>query len=88
MSGNADGGTAEPQQPEKLPIGLIVTGILGLFVAIFVFSNDHESLGKFLNANAVMPMWAVILASGLVGAAIGWMATTFRRRARQDRPNS
>lgn len=88
MTDNAGGSTQDPQQPEKRPIGLIVAGILGLFVVVFIFSNDHETPVRFLNVDAVMPMWAVILVSGLAGAVVSWLATTLRRRAKQYRRNS
>jgi uncharacterized integral membrane protein len=87
MSDDADGRTPEPQQPEKFPIGLIVAGALAIVLVITIFSNDHRTPVKFLGFSTAIQLWLIIFISGLVGAAIGWMVTTFRRRARRNRRN-
>lgn len=63
-----------------VPIRLIVLGIIGVILVVFIVSNNHATNVKFFRLDATMPQWAIILISGVLGAAIGWLVAAIRRR--------
>ncbi|MEZ5174797.1 MAG: LapA family protein [Acidimicrobiia bacterium] len=67
------------------PIGLIISGIIGLVLVIFIFSNNHTTEVNFLWLDTRMPMWAVILISGALGALLGWSIPALRRRSQRNK---
>ncbi len=62
------------------PIRLIVLGIIGVILVVFIVSNNQQANVKFFALDATMPQWAIILISGVLGAAIGWLVAAVRRR--------
>jgi uncharacterized integral membrane protein len=88
VTDHTDGRGQGPEQPEKLPVGLIVASALAAVLVIFMFSNNHRAPIKFLGFDTATPLWLIIFGSMLVGIVIGWLGSSLRRRAKQRNQNS
>lgn len=78
MSDN-ERGHGQAKQDRDFPFGLILVGIVGVILVLFIVSNGHGTDLNFLWLNANMPLWAVILIAGALGALIGWLVPAVRR---------
>ncbi|MCZ7531996.1 MAG: LapA family protein [Acidimicrobiia bacterium] len=78
-----DGGERQVAPQSEFPIGLIGAGIVATILVIFIVSNNHQTKINFLWLDTTMPMWAVILIAGALGAFIGWTVSAIRRRTRR-----
>jgi len=68
------------------PIKLILLLVIVVAVAVFFFQNLGDAPIEFLWFSGAFPLWAVILASFVAGAAVGrlasWQWSRSRRRGR------
>ncbi len=60
----------------KLALALALVGLLLLFAA----QNTDAAALRFLIWKGSMPVWALILVDGAVGALVGWVLCEWRHR--------
>jgi len=65
----------------KLALALALVGLLLLFAA----QNTEAAALHFLFWAGTMPVWALILVDGAVGALVGWVLCEWRHRQHASR---
>ena len=75
------------RERQEFPIGLVITGILGTILVIFIVSNNHDVPLKFLSWDLTVPMWSIVFLSAFSGAVLALAISAIRRRGKR-RQNS
>lgn len=68
------------EEGRRVPIALIVVGVLVVAAAIFVAQNTDEVGFEFLGFDFGAPLWLMLVAVFLLGAVAGQAAMWYRRR--------
>lgn len=62
---------------------LLVGGLLGLVLVVFILSNRQDVAVNFLFAEFTLPLWVTLTVTALLGFAVGTLAVFVRRRQRR-----
>ncbi|MEV0126514.1 hypothetical protein AB0I16_34060 [Streptomyces sp. NPDC050703] len=51
--------------------GRVVVALIGVLTLVFIFENTRSTKIRLLVPEVTMPLWAALLATGLIGALCG-----------------
>ncbi|MGV9889017.1 DUF1049 domain-containing protein [Streptomyces sp. NPDC003395] len=75
-----ESGVRSGSRREMFTPGRIAALVLAVLALVFIFENTQETEIRVLVPVVTMPLWAALLATGLIGALFGAFFLTRRRR--------
>lgn len=69
---------------DKIGIGMIVTAVILVGLAVFVIQNMEPTPVEFLFFSASLPLWLVVVVSVALGVVLGWIWRWMSRRRKKD----
>lgn len=79
-----DRGIQDIDASTKVPVTLIVAGLIVIGFAIFVAQNTEDTQFEFLTFNFTWPLWLVLVIVFVLGALAGQGLLWLRRRRRSS----
>lgn len=67
-----------------LPVGLVIGGLLGAALALFVVQNTNKTTVEFLTFEFRQPLWIVLLITAAVTLVITELLGAARRRRKRN----
>ena len=76
----------EPRiEPDRrgINIRLVLFGVLGVVLLVFIFQNTSSQEVKFLGFESEPPLWVSLLLAAVLGAVVGQLGMWLYRRSRR-----
>ena len=68
------------EDADGTPVGLIIAGVVGVLLVLFILQNTDEQSVQFLFFEGNFPLWLALLLAGSGGAIVGQVGMWLWRR--------